>query len=710
MVHALTREGIAVDWTRVESEEDYVARLRPDLDLILADYTLPRFDATRALLLLGATGYDIPFLVVSGSIGEERAAAAIREGAYEYVRKDRLERLPQAASAALEQRRLRAENRVAELALRSSQERFHNAFAHAATGMVMVSPAGRFVEANEAFCGITRYSPQELLETDFVQITHPDDREVTIASFQRLLAGEVPHYRLEKRYLRRDGGIVWVRNSVAPLRDAEGRLIQVLAIVEDITERKNAETALRRSEERFRVAAENASDMIYEWDIPTGGLEFFGRNRIGRQRSTVAEWEQAVHPGDRERVEEAVRQHLETGAPFFQEYRIADGGIWRYVEDRGSALRDESGRPYKWVGVSTDISERKRTEEARSWLAAIVQSSEDAIIGMTLEGAIANWNSGAEQMCGYRAEEVLGRPFSVLLTPACLKSLERRFGGVPTAEPTKLDDAVLLKRDGSRIPVSLSLSPVRDAQGRRIGASAIARDVSELQRMNQSLQHLSGELLRSQDEERRRIARELHDSTAQSLAGVAMNLSLLERSQVVAAAPRESRLVADAAALARQCAKEVRALSYLLHPPLLDELGLASALRSYTAGFTERTGIRVHLHLPEDFGRLPAVLETTLFRMVQECLANVHRHSGSPSAAIHIRRRDSEVTLEVEDEGHGLLQGVLASGSPGSAFRLGVGITGMRERARQLGGSLEIVSGAGGTRVSVVLPLNGNQP
>ncbi|HWB96425.1 MAG TPA: histidine kinase, partial [Bryobacteraceae bacterium] len=297
-----------------------------------------------------------------------------------------------------------------------------------------------------------------------------------------------------------------------------------------------------------------------------------------------------------------------------------------------------------------------------------------------------------------------GIPFARLFAPETLAGLKREFSGFPFGRVVKVEDAVCLRSDASEVHVWLSISPVQDHSGKHLGAAAIARDISELQHMNESLQHLSGELLRSQDEERRRIARELHDSTAQGLAGVAMNLAVLERSKAVAAEPRASKLVGEALSLARQCAKEVRALSYLLHPPLLDELGLASALRSYAEGFTERTGIQLRLELPQDFGRFPPEVETTLFRIVQECLANVHRHSGSPQAVIRIRRGPGQVALEVEDEGHGLLQGALSTGGRGSV-RLGVGIPGMRERARQLGGKLEIVSGRQGTRVRVILPL-----
>jgi signal transduction histidine kinase len=224
----------------------------------------------------------------------------------------------------------------------------------------------------------------------------------------------------------------------------------------------------------------------------------------------------------------------------------------------------------------------------------------------------------------------------------------------------------------------------------------------EVRRVNVELRKLSGDLLRSQDQERRRIARDLHDSTVQLLCAIAMNLTILKRNGLPP--ERAKKLIASSQALARQCSQEIRTISYLLHPPLLDELGLTPALEEYAAGFRERTGIDVHLDISPDLGRLGADTETTLFRIVQEGLANVHRHSGARRVAIRLERREREVILEVADDGRGFPEHVLAAGQAGLA-KLGVGILGMRERASQLGGKLMIESGPGGARIRATLAL-----
>ena len=240
---------------------------------------------------------------------------------------------------------------------------------------------------------------------------------------------------------------------------------------------------------------------------------------------------------------------------------------------------------------------------------------------------------------------------------------------------------------------------LRKAQGELEGR--VQERTAELDTANQGLRQLTARLLELQDDERRRFARELHDSVGQNLAALAMNLSAARGD--IERLVKTAGILTDSEALVQEMSKEVRTISHLLHPPLLDEAGLSSALRWYTQGFAERSKIQVDLESPHDFGRLSRELETAIFRLVQECLTNIHRHSGSPIAKIRIARSDSMVRVEVEDKGKGIppeKQLKLASaGAPG------VGIRGMRERIRQLGGSLEINSNGKGTVVVVQLPV-----
>jgi signal transduction histidine kinase len=224
---------------------------------------------------------------------------------------------------------------------------------------------------------------------------------------------------------------------------------------------------------------------------------------------------------------------------------------------------------------------------------------------------------------------------------------------------------------------------------------------AELVQQSEDLRTLSARLLENQNEERRHIARELHDSAGQTMAVLAMNMArLVEKTKNLA--PEIAREAQESEELAQQLQREIRTASYLLHPPLLDERGLASALEWYVRGVIERTGLAIGLQVSENFGRVSRELELVVFRLVQECLTNIHRHSHSPSASIRLCRKEQSLTLEVSDQGLGISPGRLREIQAGES---GVGIRGMRERVRQFSGNMTIESDPSGTRVCVTIPI-----
>ena len=223
---------------------------------------------------------------------------------------------------------------------------------------------------------------------------------------------------------------------------------------------------------------------------------------------------------------------------------------------------------------------------------------------------------------------------------------------------------------------------------------------AQLERMQFDIRDLSGKLLRLQDDERRRIARELHDSAGQSLALLGMSLGQLE--QLSRQDVKFSAKVRDAQELLQRVTQEIRTTSYLLHPPLLDESGIPPALEMYIEGLKQRTGLEIKLSIPENFGRLPKEIELIMFRMVQESLTNVLRHSGAESCEILIDRTEQRVTMEIKDNGRGISEEKLAAINEG---RSGVGIRGMRDRVRHLNGELHVRSTGAGTTISIALPI-----
>ena len=229
----------------------------------------------------------------------------------------------------------------------------------------------------------------------------------------------------------------------------------------------------------------------------------------------------------------------------------------------------------------------------------------------------------------------------------------------------------------------------------------IVRDVTDTKTAEEELRKLPARLLSAQDQERRRIARELHDTTAQNISAIHMNLVRLEGEGV---SPSAARILADCQTLCDASLREIRTLSYLLHPPMLDEVGLVSAVRWFVGGLKTRSGLRATLEAPPAMERLPAALERDLFFVVQEALLNVVRHSGSDTAEVRLERQPTQVILQIRDDGRGMSR-AQSPGQPADWAFVGVGIPSMRERLRQNGGWLEILSNHKGTTITATVPL-----
>ena len=389
--------------------------------------------------------------------------------------------------------------------------------------------------------------------------------------------------------------------------------------------------------------------------------------------------------------------------PFFVGGK-AVGTIWAVAHDNHKFDAEDERQLVSLSQFASAAYQTTQSLSASAQLAAIVESSDDAIISKNLDGTITSWNKSAERVFGYTAEEAIGRHITLLIP------LDRRdeeadiLRRLSRGERVDHFETVRVCKDGRQLNISLTISPVKDRAGRVVGASKVARDITDRKMVEQARKEaeVSSRLFQVQDAERRRIGRELHDGLGQLLAAMSMNVShvMKEKHKL---SPDTARCVTDNADLIAQATAEVRTVSYLLHPPMLDEVGLQSALRWYTEGFTERSKIDVALELDSNIGRLPEDYELSLFRVAQECLTNIHRHSGSSRALVRLSRTSKGIELEVKDEGGGMseeAQSKIASGSsPGVGFR------GMRERVKTIGGTLSVRSDKSGTSVVIELAL-----
>ena len=336
----------------------------------------------------------------------------------------------------------------------------------------------------------------------------------------------------------------------------------------------------------------------------------------------------------------------------------------------------------------------------------LVETIEEGAATLSDDGTVLYSNKSFAAFFGVALERFIGTPLQNFLSGNDAEFLKTLIMGAKLASTR--GEIRLHGKNGKPRTVRLTLSPNRELGLEAI--CAVATELTEIVDANQalritetSLRQLSARLLQLQDEERRRIARDLHDITGQKIAVLSMSLDRLAR-LTEQRKPEAKESIKESREIVSQIGEEIRTLSYILHPPLLDECGLASAVHWYAEGFQKRSSIKLEVEVDADLPRLPADAETTLFRVVQESLTNVHRYSGSSSAKIRISKSSGEVLLEVIDYGHGIKSGTARAKLDGPA-PLGVGIPGMRERLHQLGGELSVDFGTSGTRVAATLPI-----
>jgi PAS domain S-box-containing protein len=328
----------------------------------------------------------------------------------------------------------------------------------------------------------------------------------------------------------------------------------------------------------------------------------------------------------------------------------------------------------------------------------LVERMQQGAAMLDARGYIVYCNLSLGRLLGMPKETVIGHLLEDFLAPEDQPSYQKLLH--ETQLGSSEGEMYLRLADGNLIAANFSFSILSREQ------SATGVLITDLTSQKQQAE-LSSRLLKMQDEERRRIARELHDSVGQFLAAISMNIAVVLK-EAHKLSPATANRVTENAVLVDQVLKEIRTMSYLLHPPLLDIAGLASALRWYVDGFSERSKIKVELDIPEDLGRLPDGVEVAVFRIIQECLTNIHRHSGSATAAIRIHQDDKHLILEVQDRGKGISEEKQRELT--MAGRAGVGMSGIRERLRQFGGTFTIRSDATGTLIKAILPVESKGP
>jgi PAS domain S-box-containing protein len=395
------------------------------------------------------------------------------------------------------------------------------------------------------------------------------------------------------------------------------------------------------------------------------------------------------------------------------------------VEDR---FRNIAELQQRAEALEKELAGRQREELFR----LLVEAVQDyAIFMLDPAGNVSSWNAGAERIKQYSAGEIIGKHFSQFYPEEDVRRGKPHWELIIAEHEGRFEDeGWRIRKDGSRFWANVIITAVKDRSGKLIGFAKVTRDVTlkmqaqqalqneiserraaqvQLHKSETSLRELSLHLLRTQDEERRRIGRELHDSLGQYLAVLKMRLDSAA-SSVKGKHAEAFEEIEQCIRLADDSIKEMRTVSYLLYPPMLEEMGLKSAIPWYLDGFSARSGIKASFTAESALGRLPRDSELALFRVLQESLTNIHRHSESPTSDVRLFLKDGTAVLEVEDQGKGVPQQLLEQGGEDWMGALGVGIRGMNERMRQLGGKLEMIRKKTGTLVRATLPVTPHAP
>ena len=576
-------------------------------------------------------------------------------------------------------------------------------------------PDGSADFLNKHFREYTGLSVKDGLGWGWMSALHPGDR---LKKQWRGAWAEGKLFEREVRLRRADGKYRWFLVRAVPLRDKQGNLVKWYGTTSDIE-------GLKRAEDRIRLTINTIPMMA--WTLRADGtVDFVNQRWLDYTGLTfeqeVEEPTRVVHPEDLPRVMDKWLEDMAGGKPSEDEMRLCRAdGEYRWFLVRTAPLRDERGKVLKWYGVSVDIEDRKRAEEAlrsstreQQQIAAQLERERARLVEAQEVAKIGSWEADLRTLSVTWSEQTHRifetdpsrfhptRPkFRKFIHPEDRAKVDAAF----VASQDKLSPCTVEYRivmpDGRVKHVEERWQAFPSNKGKPVRVAGTCRDITERIRAEGELLRLSGKLLRFQDEERRKIGRDLHDSTGQDLVALATMLGRL-RSLVPSVERKARRHLSECRALADKCIRDVRTLSYLLHPPVLDEAGLGEAIRDYVKGFTRRSGIHVELEMPPLIGRMARETELTLFRVIQESLNNVHRHSGSQRAKIRIHR-NSELMLEISDLGRGISDEPKPKEEPRFAF--GVGIPSMRERVKLIGGRFEINFSSLGTSVRVTVPL-----
>jgi len=609
------------------------------------------------------------------------------------------------------------ERRNADQALRESESRLNLAAESVGVGLWTLDTVTGIFWLTRKTRQLFGFPPEgEITFEQFLNVVHPEDHALIHQAVDRALHSK-ENSRVQYRIIFPDGGIRWIASSASIHADATQEMNGLMGVSVDITERILTEKVLLSTQVRLEAGADLTGIGCYEVDFeePSSFVDArFGAIcgiPSGRQvgLETVQYWMDHLHPDDRQKVlEERIRLHEGGIDRVDLEYRYLHptaGLKWIHHLARVAA-RNAAGRMIRSYGVIQDITERKQMLEHIQASAEEWQTTFDAIRDLILvldrDFRILHINKSTEAFFGHPREQLTGRH---CYDPVLWGKMPFQDCPLRKAYDSKHHEEFEFFHSPKGIWFLVAADPMFDSEGNMIGAITIFKDITDRKRYeeelvdNRAVQHLfTRRLLTIQEEERRRLARELHDDFSQRLAVLAMELSTLEALPQPSGKTFESTLHSIRGQII-ELSTDIHDISRQLHPSIIDDFGLGRAIQSECSGFTQRTGIRIHyqqIDLPRELNREISIV---LFRITQEALRNIHKHARVDEAAVHLAVKDSHILLTIQDMGTGF-------DSENNQQSHGLGLFSMQERVQLVHGQLSIHSARGqGTEIKVVVPL-----
>jgi PAS domain S-box-containing protein len=718
MTYELRQANIAHSSRRVYDREQFLTALHDyKPDLILSDFHLPGFDGLEALALAQAVSPDVPFIFVSGAMGEEVAIDALKRGATDYVLKDRLPRLGPAVQRALREAEERRERRQAEDALRESEGKYRLLVKNIPAVVYKGYWDSSVDFVDEKIKELTGYqkSAFDARQLKWFDVLIPEDREKFKEAFLEGLRGSKSFIR-EYRIRRKDGGIIWVQDRGQIICGPDGRVEYISGVFFDITARRHADEALRVASIYARSLIEASLDPLVTIS-PEGKIMDVNEateKATGVARHDLIGKDFSNYFTDPEKARQGYQLTFSQG--MVRDYPLAirhvSGGVIDVLYN-ATVYRNEAGEVQGVFAAARDITGRKKVEEAlresQARFASFMRHLPGIAVMRDFQGHYLFANEVWDRI-HHRQRQVLAGGSSPEGWPAAPAAnfSDHDFQVITQGEPVQTIEEIP-QEDGMHTWL-VNKFPILDKDGSPILIGAVGIDITPrrraeeaLRESEQRLRFLTSQLLSAQERERKRISMELHDELGQSLAVLKLQIRAIER----ALGEDQQDLKAGCWELLRYLdgvIDDIRRLSRDLSPAILEDLGLQSALKYLINGVSKHYTVS-HSFEVEDLDHLfPSEAQIIIYRIFQECLTNISKHAGATEVSIVVKEDNGLISLIFEDNGTGFDP---AQTSARRATGRGLGLAALDERARMLGGTLKIRTQPGsGTRVTCIIPID----